>query len=70
MKKPAAVQFVAKGNFVLTRLDVNLCSEIQGYQMTHALVNPELKLSASKIVKKISKLQSFKIISHKKSCTN
>ena len=42
-KKPVAVKFVVKRNFFfLVRLAGNFCSEIQGYQMTHAFVDPEV----------------------------
>ena len=53
---PAVVQFVVKGNLVLIWLDGNLCLEIQGYQKTHAFVDPELKLNGSKSVVKNSSL--------------
>ena len=42
-----AVKFVAKSKkncFSPIRLAGNICSEIQGYQMTHAFVDPEVKL--------------------------
>ena len=39
-----AVKFVVKSKFFLIRLAVNFCSEIQGYQMTHACIDPEVKL--------------------------
>ena len=44
MEKPVAVKFIVKSKPVLIWLAGNLCSEVQGYQLTHAFVDPELKL--------------------------
>ena len=44
-EKAVAVKFVVKSNFFSPiRLAENFCSEIQGYQMTHAFADPEVKL--------------------------
>ena len=52
MEKPVAVKFVAKSKFFPpVRLARNICSKIQGYQMTNAFVDPEVKLVTRVAVK-------------------